>query len=259
MAETLTFDNSTESEVLTPEEQNSLEIGQQMRADQEQLLAGKYKSVEELEKGYLEAQKQLGKSENDEPEVSEEQTEESETPFKPSAVTDLISEASTQFYESGELTSDMIEKFSSMDSKELVEAYMSMQAASPETQAAPDLNEAQVKSIMDSVGGNEAYTELTNWAANNLTESQTAGFDNLVETGNAEMIQLALQGIKAQYDNAFGSEGVQLQGKPPSNSRDVYRSQQEVVDAISDPRYDRDEAYRQDVLEKLERSDVSFR
>ena len=70
MAETLTFDNSTESEVLSPEEQESLEIGQQMRADQEQLLAGKYKSVEELEKGYLEAQKQLGKSDKEEPEVS---------------------------------------------------------------------------------------------------------------------------------------------------------------------------------------------
>ena len=259
MAETLTFDNSTESEVLTPEEQESLEIGQQMRADQEQLLAGKYKSVEELEKGYLEAQKQLGKSEKEKPEVSDDQTEEPEASFEPSAVTDLISEASAQFYESGQLTPEMVEKFSSMDSKELVEAYMSMQAAAPEPQAAPDLTDEQVNSIMDSVGGDKAYEQLTQWASTNLTEAQTTGFDNLVEAGDTEMIQLALQGIKAQYDNAFGSEGTTLQGKPPSNSRDVFRSQQEVVDAISDPRYDRDEGYRMDVLEKLERSDVSFR
>lgn len=261
MAETLTFDNSTDSEVLSPEEQDSLEVGQQMRADQEQLLAGKYNSVEELEKGYLEAQKQLSKSEKEETEVSEEeeQPEESDSPFEKNAVTDLISEASNQFYESGSLTPDMVEKFSAMDSKELVEAYMSMQAAAPSPEPASDLTDVQVKSIMDSVGGSEAYTDLTNWASTNLTEAETSGFDSLVESGNPEMIQLALQGIKAKYDNAFGSEGQTLQGKPPSNSRDVFRSQQEVVDAISDPRYDRDEAYRQDVLEKLERSDVSFR
>lgn len=260
MAETLTFDNSTNSEVLSPEEQDSLEVGQKMRADQEQLLAGKYNSVEELEKGYLEAQKQLSKSEKEEPEVSEEeQSEESDTPFEKNAVTDLITEASNQFYESGSLTPDMVEKFSAMDSKELVEAYMSMQAAAPSPEPASDLTDVQVKSIMDSVGGSEAYSDLTNWASTNLTEAETSGFDSLVESGNPEMIQLALQGIKAKYDNAFGSEGLTLQGKPPSNSRDVFRSQQEVVDAISDPRYDRDEAYRQDVLEKLERSDVSFR
>ena len=260
MAETLTFDNSTDSEVLSPEEQDSLEVGQKMRADQEQLLAGKYNSVEELEKGYLEAQKQLSKSEKEKPEVSEEeQPEESDSPFEKNAVTDLISEASNQFYESGALTPEMIEKFSSMDSKELVEAYMSMQAAAPSSEPAADLTDSQVKSIMDSVGGSEAYADLTNWASTNLTEAETSGFDSLVESGNPEMIQLALQGIKAKYDNAFGSEGQTLQGKPPSSSRDVFRSQQEVVDAISDPRYDRDEAYRQDVLEKLERSDVSFR
>ena len=61
MAETLTFDNSPDTDVLTAEEQESLEIGQQLQAEHEQLLAGKYNSVEELEKGYLEAQKQLGR------------------------------------------------------------------------------------------------------------------------------------------------------------------------------------------------------
>ena len=259
MAETLTFDNSTDTGTLSPEEQESLELGQQMRADQEQLLAGKYKSVEELEKGYLEAQKQLGKPDKEEPEVSEEPAEESEDSSEPSAITDLITEASAQFYESGELTPEMVDKFSSMDSKELVEAYMSLQDANNKPQAAPDLSDVEVKTIKDSVGGDDAYDQLTQWAANNLSEAQTNGFDKLVDSGNAEMIQLALQGIKAQYDNAFGSEGNTLQGKPPTNSRDVFRSQQEVVDAISDPRYDRDEAYRLDVLEKLERSDVSFR
>ena len=37
-----------------------------------------------------------------------------------------------------------------------------------------------------------------------------------------------------------------------------FRSQAEVVQAMSDPRYERDSAYRQDVMKKLERSNVNF-
>ena len=49
MAETLTFDNTPDNttiENLSEEEQNSLEVGEQLQADQEQLLAGKYKNAE---------------------------------------------------------------------------------------------------------------------------------------------------------------------------------------------------------------------
>ena len=49
-----------------------------------------------------------------------------------------------------------------------------------------------------------------------------------------------------------------LSGKAPRTSGDVYRSQQEVVKAMSDPQYDNDPAYRQDVMQKLARSNVQF-
>ena len=71
-------------------------------------------------------------------------------------------------------------------------------------------------------------------------------------------IQMVLAGLQARYQAENGYEGTQLQGKAPSNSRDVFRSQAEVVEAINDPRYDRDPAYRNDILMKLERSDVQF-
>ena len=48
-------------------------------------------------------------------------------------------------------------------------------------------------------------------------------------------------------------------GKAPVQEKDVYRSQAELVAAMSDRRYDNDPAYRQDVIAKLERSDnLSF-
>ena len=50
MAETLTVDTTPDTEVLTADEQDSLEIGEQMQTNQENLLAGKYKDAQELEK-----------------------------------------------------------------------------------------------------------------------------------------------------------------------------------------------------------------
>ena len=79
-----------------------------------------------------------------------------------------------------------------------------------------------------------------------------------METGNVDAIRLAVQGLKAQYDVINGYEGRMLQGKAPQSSKDTFRSQAELVRAMSDPRYDNDPAYRADVIEKLERSDVDF-
>ena len=47
-------------------------------------------------------------------------------------------------------------------------------------------------------------------------------------------------------------------GKTAPNNGDVFRSQAELVRAMSDSRYDSDPAYRQDVIEKLDRSDLEF-
>ena len=72
------------------------------------------------------------------------------------------------------------------------------------------------------------------------------------------MIKLAVLGLKAKYDEANGYEGRMLQGKAPQTSGNVFRSQAELVQAMSDSRYENDPAYRQDVIEKLDRSDMQF-
>ena len=74
-----------------------------------------------------------------------------------------------------------------------------------------------------------------------------------------QAIKLAVAGLKAEYDKANGVEGRMVTGKTaPPNSGDVYRSQAQLVEAMNDPRYDNDPAYRQDVIEKLDRSDLDF-
>ena len=61
MAETLSYDNTPQTEVLSADEQDSLKVGEKLVAEQEGLLAGKYNSPKELEKAYLELQSKLEK------------------------------------------------------------------------------------------------------------------------------------------------------------------------------------------------------
>ena len=79
----------------------------------------------------------------------------------------------------------------------------------------------------------------------------------MVSTGDPNVIELAVAGLKAKYDNSNGYEGRMLTGKSTSSS-DVFRSQAQLVQAMADPRYDNDPAYRADVVEKLNRSDLQF-
>lgn len=261
MAETLTYD-ATEADApdLTPDEQDSLAVGEKMLADQEELLAGKYRSAQDLEKAYLELQKKLGEGEENESESEgEEPSSISEIEITPAV--ELIQEASAVFAEKGALTDEVISKFSEMNSADLVKAYADIQSkaaqAAPQAQVA-EISDSEVESIKNTVGGETEYDTLMNWVADALPEKQTETFNNLVETGNVDAIRLAVQGLKAQYDVINGYEGRMLQGKAPQTSKDTFRSQAELVRAMSDPRYDNDPAYRADVIEKLERSDVDF-
>jgi len=258
MAETLSYDPTPEADVLSEEEQDSLQVGQELKEQQEQLLAGKYKSAADLEKAYVELQKKLG--EGSEEEQGEAEPSQEEAP-EVSPAQSLITDASAEYAEKGELSEDMMSKFSEMSSQDLVQAYMEMQANAPQAETAEpvELSDNDINSIKNSVGGEVEYAKVIDWATNNLSESQIEAYDDIISTGNTDVIQMMVDGLKAKYDSANGSEGRMLSGKAPNNSGDVFRSQAEVVSAIADPRYDRDPAYRNDVLEKLERSDVTFR
>ena len=268
MSETMTYDPGTDTVTtennLTPEEQNSLEVGTKMEEQQDQLLAGKYTNAEELEKAYIELQGKLGQNEKEDSpeakqeEVLQEESEESSEDYSEGA--QLIVDASEEYWSNdGNLSSETLEKFNGMSSQDLVSAYMEYTKANPQqSEPVADLTERDANSIKNSVGGEAEYNQMTQWAASNLEPNVIEAFDNLLDTGNAAAIQLAVNGIRAQYENATGYEGRMYTGKPPKSSGDVFRSQPELVAAMSDPRYDRDPAYRQDVIEKLDRSDLAF-
>ncbi len=262
MAETLSYQepqNVTTVDNLTAEEQDSLAVGEKLVEQQDQLLAGKYKDAQELEKAYMELQSKLGEKGNEETASAEE-----ETPEEPKLSTgaSLITDAQKEYYDNGnKLSEETMAKFSEMSSADLLQAYIEINANNPqqaeEAQAA-DITEAQISDIKKSAGGDQVYANVVNWAKDNLDKSQVNAFDEVVNTGSVAAIKLAVAGLKAQYDNANGVEGRMVTGKAPVNSGDIYRSQAELVAAMNDPRYDRDPAYRQDVIEKLDRSNLEF-
>ena len=268
MAETMTYDAGTDTVTtsgnLTEAEQESLVVGEEMEAQQEGLLAGKYKTAEELEKAYSELEAKLGQNEtkdsteSEQEEVLPEESEEGSQEYSEGA--QLITDASEEYWNNdGNLSSETLEKFSGMSSQDLVSAYMEYTKANPQqSEPVADLTERDVNVIKNSVGGEAEYNQMTQWASQNLDQSVVEAFDSLLDSGNAGAIQLAVNGLRAQYENATGYEGRMYTGKAPKSSGDVFRSQPELVAAMSDPRYDNDPAYRQDIIEKLDRSDLAF-
>ena len=258
MTETLNYDPTpADAPEFSEDEQDSLKVAEKLGQEEGELLAGKYKNAEELENAYLELQKKLG-SDDDEAEVDTLDNDETEEEWSEGA--SLIADASNEFYSNeGQLSEDTMKQFSEMSSQDLVEAFMEIQRANPDVGNAPspDLTDAEMNQVYNSAGGEAEYERLTAWAAENISADKLDAFNTVVDRGEALAIQMAVAGLRSEYENAEGYEGRMLTGKAARTS-DGFRSQAEVVAAMADPRYDRDEAYRQDVYDKLERSNVQF-
>ena len=275
MAETMTYDAGTDSitteDNLTEAEQESLQVGEAMQEQQEQLLAGKYKNAEDLEKAYVELQKKLGGEGTEDSETTGESedssddgetSEETEEAKEDSPALALVNEAAAEYWDNDQaLSEDTIAKLGEMSGSDLLSAYLQAQQANPVDQApetVKDLTAQDITEVKSAAGGEKEYGELVQWAADNLDKSDVSAFDELISSGNVGAIKLAVNGLKAQYESVNGYEGTMLTGKPPTTSKEVFRSQAEVVAAMSDDRYDKDPAYRQDLIEKLDRSNVKF-
>ena len=260
MTETLNYDpTDPDAPEFNEAEQEALEAAGVLEDQESELLAGKYQNAEELEQAYLELQRKLGSDEDDD-EVEDTTLDEDETEYDEQVVAGIetIQDASEEYYENeGQLSEETLNKFSEMSSRDLVEAYMAIQKNADPADDYPDLSDSELDTVFNSVGGEQEYNKLTSWASENMDDSALDAFNSIVNQGNPTAIQIAVAGMRAEYEAQEGYEGRMLTGKAAS-TQDGFRSQAEVVRAMSDPRYDRDPAYRQDLYDKLERSNVQF-
>ena len=257
--QTLTYNADVEqvttSENLNESEQESLEIGEQMVAEQETLLAGKYKDTQELEAAYKELEKKLGEKSDEDSEEAEPEPEpepEKETEVKSNILDKLWEEKDKGFSE------ETLKALGEKRPGELAKMYLEYRLQAKQPEATQSLSESDISKLKGMAGGEKDYERVIGWATSNLPQKEQDMFDNVIERGDPQAAYFAVQALMSKYKDAVGSEGDLITGKAPSNEGSTFQSQPEVVAAMSDPRYDADPAYRREIMDKLERSNIEF-
>ena len=252
-----------------PMSRQDLETLAKNETDENGLILGKFKSVEDLAASYKELEGKLGAAtEEDQAETSEqEETETTESDFDAeeyygdglASVLEEVGidpqEISNRFTETGEINDDDYTKLGEAGfSKQVIDTYLDGLRNGGVT--GEDIASAQIQGIKDSVGGDDNYSKMVAWAVDNLPANEVNEFNSLTETGNATAIKFAVQGLYSQYNNAMGVEPNLVTGRASQSGPAPFRSTAEVVTAMSDPRYGKDVTYTEDVQRRLGGSDV---
>ena len=237
--------------------------------DENGLYAGKFKSVEDLANSYKELEGKLGSieqtQETEEVETSE-QTEQQEFDAQDYYGEGLASvleevgidpqEISQRFVDNDSISDDDYSRLEDAGfSKQVVDTYLDGLRGV----GAADADEIPadiIKGIKNSVGGDETYGQMQSWAEQNLSDEEGVAFNNLMDTGDAATIQLAVEGLYSRYSKSMGVEPNLYTGRPAASGPTPYRSTAEVVAAMSDKRYGKDVTYTEDVQRRLGGSDV---
>jgi len=233
--------------------------------DENGLILGKFKSVEDLAASYKELEGKLG-TVTEEDQATEETQEESTDEFNPEeyygdGLASVLEEVgidaqdiTKRFTDTGEISEDDYSKLGEAGfSKQVVDTYLDGLKGVAEGDEIP---EQQIQNIKDSVGGDESYEQMANWCQDNLSEQEREAFDKITETADAPVIQLAVEGLYSRYQNAMGVEPDLVTGRPAASGPRPFQSSAEVQAAVNDPRYGKDVAYTQSVYARYEGSDV---
>jgi hypothetical protein len=131
--------------------------------------------------------------------------------------------------------------------RELVERYVAGQKA---------LVQTTQSSLLEGVGGQAAYDTVTEWAGDNLSESEILTYDTLMKGGDPAQIQMAIQGLHARFQQANGTPTLLSGHTGSQGTSNGFRSWSEVTEAMRDPKYRTDPAYRQDIENRLSTSNL---
>jgi len=226
-------------EIKQPETTSEKPVEENVTQSKPEGLPEKFNSVEDLAKSYQELEKKLGdNTEAPKTDAPKEETK-NDLDIAEKAVESAglnMENLSSEYAEKGEL-----------DAK-------SYEALEKEGQKA--LTDQQASSLKEIAGGNEAYNEMSNWAADNMTDAEKTAYNTAVNSKDVETAKLAIAGLKAKFDGANGNEPNLVEGKATVSGQDGYKSWAEVTRAMGDERYANDPAYQATVKEKLSKSEL---
>jgi len=206
--------------------------------------AEKFDSVEDLEKSYLELQKQFsGKKQESTPEAKK------ETPAPEAPKGFDMAELNAEFAENdGKLTDATLKALEKQGiSKGTLDTFFAGQKA---------LMAQMQTSLSEAVGGDDTLTSLLEWAKTGLSKGEQALYNAAVDARNTEGAKMLLQGMLAKYTAAVGSDPELIGGGTGGRDSDLapYKSNMEMIKDMNSRRYAEDPAFRETVKKRLERS-----
>ena len=197
-------------------------------------LPEKFENAEALAKAYSELESKQG------------QTEPTETEETPQESVSTFETASLEYAETGELSEDTYKALESQGLNRItVDNYIAGQQA---------ILDQQQTAITNEIGGMAEYKKLSNWAAESLNDEELEAYNQTVESGTVAQAKFAINALYSRFQQA-GSPKI-FQGESSGTGVPPFQSRQQVTRAMSDKRYDSDPAYREEVLQRLARSNV---
>ena len=208
---TLTYDPTpADQPEFNEAEQEALAIGEAAAEEQQQLLAGKFKDAEALEKAYIELQSKLGSRQD---ESSDEDTTDDESENVEEESTSIL-DALWEDAQNGELSNETKEQLAKMNPAEVAVEYLKYRKQIEDNQPiAEDISDSEVAELRGIAGGDEGYQEMIAWASENLSPQDIQRYDNVIAGGNYDAISFAVEALKSKYTEAMGVEGQLLKGK----------------------------------------------
>lgn len=212
--------------------------------------------VESLAKSYKELEARLSNPQEFKSQQQQQQQQSKPAISVPGVSGENLNKYSQEFSQQGALSDQSYQELMKAGyPKEVVDAYIKGVIADG-AKSEPVVSEAEISRIKESVGGEKAYSEMSAWAQQNLSVAERNAFNDVVNSNDPAKIGLAVNGLYARYQQEFGKAPRLLGGRQSQGDGSLFRSMNEMVEAMADPRYGKDEAYRKDVQEKLSRSRI---
>jgi hypothetical protein len=212
-----------------------------------ELILGKFKSNEDLLKAYQELEAKQGAVKPEDTQNGDEDTQNGDDAA--AAVTKAgldFGALETEYAEHGELTADSLKKLEDAGiPKAVVDMYIQGREA---------LVSKLQSTAYEIAGGEDSYGSMTQWAAANMSEAEINAFNQAVNSTDPNVIKLAVAGLKGRYEASNGSEPDLTGGDLGASSGPVFESWAQVREAMRDPKYAKDPAYRNTVEQRLARS-----
>lgn len=215
-------------------------------------LPEKFKTAEDMVKSYTELEKKLGSQPA--PEEQDEKTETApglEVPKQqeqaPARIQDL-SEYEAEFAKSGKLSDESYSKLDKAGySKAVVDNYIAGQMARADQMKAE---------VFNSVGGQDNYSKLMQWAAQGLSAAEQNAYNKAVASGDLSSAKLAAAGLMAKYQQTYGRDPNLTGGRAAPAGAEPYSAWAEVSRDMAKREYKESPAFRQKVQDRLAASKI---